>query len=120
MLTLDDALGRLLAQARLTDAETVSLADAAGRVLADPHVVAAVAVPPFDNSAMDGFAVRAADTPGVLRITGEVAAGAGTLPSVEPGAAVRIMTGAPMPPGADSVVPIEDVGEEGDSVGHTN
>jgi molybdopterin molybdotransferase len=89
----------------------VSLADAGGRVLADPKVVAAVDVPAFANSAMDGFAVLASDLPGLVRVTGEVAAGAGELPTVEPGSAVRIMTGAPLPPGADAVVPVEDAVE---------
>jgi molybdopterin molybdotransferase len=65
---------------------------------------------------MDGFAVRAADVPGTLRLSGEVAAGAGELPTVEPGATVRIMTGAPLPPGADSVVPLEDVEEDSGAV----
>jgi len=108
MLTLDDASRRLLERAHPSAAETVALTDAAGRVLADPKVLAAVDVPAFANSAMDGFAVRAADLPGTLRVVGEVAAGAGDLPAVEPGTAVRIMTGAPMPPGANAVVPIED------------
>jgi molybdopterin molybdotransferase len=108
MLTLDEAYRRLLAQAHLAEAETVSLADAVGRVLAEPKVIAAVDVPPFANSAMDGFAVRAVDTPGVLHLAGEVAAGAAELPTVGPGTAVRIMTGAPLPPGADAVVPVED------------
>ena len=76
MLTLDEAYRRLLARAHVADAETVDLGDAVGRVLVEPKVIAAVDVPPFANSAMDGFAVRAADTPGRLRITGEVAAGA--------------------------------------------
>jgi molybdopterin molybdotransferase len=107
MLSLDEALARLLARASLMPAEVVSLAEASGRVLVEPKLTATVDVPPFANSAMDGFALRAADTPGVLRIAGEVSAGAGGLPPVEPGAAVRIMTGAPMPPGADAVVPIE-------------
>jgi molybdopterin molybdotransferase len=111
MLTLDDATRRLLARAHPSPAETVGLADAARRVLADPKVIAAVDVPAFANSAMDGFAVRAADVPGTLRVTGEVAAGAGELPTVEPGTAVRIMTGAPLPPGADAVVPVEDASE---------
>jgi molybdopterin molybdotransferase len=79
-------------------------------------VNAAVDVPPFANSAMDGYAVRAADTPGRLRVIGEVAAGADGLPAVEPGTAVRIMTGAPLPPGADAVVPVEEVEETDDSV----
>ena len=116
MLTLEEAYRRLLAHAHVTGTETISLTDAVGRVLADPKVIAAVDVPPFANSAMDGFAVRAADTPGSLRVIGEIAAGAGELPTVEPGTAVGIMTGAPLPPGADAVVPIEDVTEAGGSV----
>jgi molybdopterin molybdotransferase len=111
MLTLEEAHRRLLAHAHLTDAERVPLAEALGRVLVEPRVVAAVDVPPFANSAMDGFALRAADAPGTLRVVGEVSAGAGELPTVEPGTAVRIMTGAPIPPGADTVVPLEEATE---------
>ena len=111
MLSLEEALARLLAHASRAAVERVSLTDAAGRVLADPRIVAAVDVPPFANSSMDGFALRSADAPGVLRVTGEVAAGVASLPAVEPGTAVRIMTGAPMPPGADAVVPVEDAAE---------
>ena len=111
MLSLEEALARLLAHASPVASEPVALTDAAGRVLADPRIVAAVDVPPFANSSMDGFALRAADAPGVLRVAGEVAAGVETLPIVEPGTAVRIMTGAPLPPGADAVVPVEDVAE---------
>ncbi len=111
MLTLDEAQARLLARARPTGAETVPLADAVGRVLAEPRIRAAIDVPPFTNSAMDGYALRAADAPGELRVIGEVAAGAAEPPQVGEGTAVRIMTGAPVPPGADTVVPIEDVTE---------
>jgi molybdopterin molybdotransferase len=111
MLSLDDALARLLAHAARTGSERVPLTDAAGRVLAEPRIVAAVDVPPFANSSMDGFALRAADAPGTLRVGAEVAAGVATLPAVEPGTAARIMTGAPIPPGADAVVPLEDVTE---------
>jgi molybdopterin molybdotransferase len=111
MLPLEEAQALLLAHARPVGVERVALTDAAGRVLADPRVVAAVDVPPFANASMDGFALRAADVPGVLRVAGEIAAGVETLPSVEAGTAVRIMTGAPLPPGADVVVPIEDVAE---------
>ena len=111
MLTLEEAYRRLMVRARLTQTETVPLTDAFGRVLAEPKVIAAVDVPPFANSAMDGYAVRSADTPGRLRLAGEVVAGAATLPVVEAGTAVRIMTGAPLPPGADAVVPIEDAEE---------
>jgi molybdopterin molybdotransferase len=116
LLSLDEAYRRLLARAHLADAELVPLTEAVGRVLADPKVIAAVDVPPFANSAMDGFALRASDTPGVLRLIGEVAAGARELPAVEAGTAVRIMTGAPLPPGADAVVPIEEATEREDRV----
>ena len=86
MLTLDEAFRRLLARSHLAETEDVPLgADALGRVLAEPKVIAAVDVPAFANSAMDGFAVRATDTPGRLRVLGEIAAGAGDLPSVEAG-----------------------------------
>ncbi len=92
---------------------TVAVADALGLVLAAP-VVAAVDVPAFPNTAMDGFAVRAVDTAGAteagpvsLRIAGTIRAGQAPDPPVGPGEAVRIMTGAPMPPGADAVVMVE-------------
>lgn len=116
MLSLDDALARLLARASPMAGEPVPLGDAAGRVLADPRIVAALDVPGFDNSAMDGYAVRSADTPGTLLLVGEVTAGMASLPVVDAGTAVRIMTGAPMPPGADAVVPIEEAEEDGGSV----
>ena len=116
MLPLEEAQARLHARARLTDAETVSLADAVGRVLVDPRVIAAIDVPAFANSAMDGYAVRAADTPGRLRLIGEVAAGAAALPTIVEGTAARIMTGAPVPPGADAIVPIEQSVESGNEV----
>ncbi|WP_408896864.1 gephyrin-like molybdotransferase Glp [Nocardioides sp. R1-1] len=88
--------------------EVVPLADALGRRLA-ADVVATLSVPPFDHAAMDGFAVRAADLASVpvsLPVSGAVAAG-DTVTPLEPGTAVRIMTGAPVPPGADLVVPFE-------------
>lgn len=91
----------------------LGLTDVLGLVLAE-DLVAQEALPAFDNAAMDGYAVTAsevagasADAPGRLRVIGEVAAGAGELLAVEPGTAVRIMTGAPLPPGADAVVPVE-------------
>jgi molybdopterin molybdotransferase len=96
--------------------EVVSLTDALRRVPALARVASPVDVPPFTNSAMDGFAVRAADLPGTLRLIGEVAAGAGALPEVAPGTAVRISTGAPLPPGADTVVPLERATEAQDAV----
>jgi molybdopterin molybdotransferase len=111
MLPVEDARSRILSHARLCEVERVPLHAAAGRVPALFDVTAAADVPPFANSAMDGFAVRAADAPGELRVIGEVAAGASDLPAVVPGTAVRIATGAPIPPGADAVAILE-VAEE--------
>lgn len=108
MISVDEARQRILAVARRTDGERVPLERAAGRVPLSFEIAAAVDVPPFANSAMDGYALRAADAPGELRIIGEVAAGSGELPEIGPGEAVRIMTGAPLPPGTDAVVPQED------------
>lgn len=114
MLAVDEALARILALITPMGVEAVPLADAAGRVLA-VDAVAARAQPPFDASAMDGYAVRAAEAaPGArLPVTGEAAAGhaAGPLP---PGAVIRISTGAPIPPGADAVLIQEDAVREGD------
>lgn len=120
LLSFEEAHRRLLARAALTDGERVGLPEAVGRVLVEPRVVAAVDVPPFANSAMDGFALRAADAPGDLRLVGEVSAGAADLPAVEAGTAVRIMTGAPIPPGADTVVPLEEATEADDTVSVAN
>src|SRR4051794_33346083 len=89
------------------------LLDTVGLTLAE-DVVAAVSLPGFDNSAMDGYAVRAADVataradrPVVLPVVGEIGAGRATLTELPPGAAAKIMTGAPVPAGADAVVPYE-------------
>src|ERR1700735_1182544 len=91
----------------------VTLADAHGCGLVE-DVHSTFPLPPFDNSAMDGYAVRAADVatasptqPAVLPVVGDIAARTTTAYSVQPGLCVRIMTGAPMPPGADAVVPLE-------------
>ncbi len=108
MLSVEEARERILSNVRLTGAEEVGLLEAAGRVPAVAKVTAAVDVPPFANSSMDGFALRAVDVPGDLPLAGEVAAGAGSLPTVLPGTAVRIMTGAPLPPGTDTVIPLEE------------
>lgn len=116
MLSLDEAQDRLLALARPTGAEEVPLADALRRVLVEPKVVAGVDVPPFANSAMDGYAIRAADAPGPLSVVGESSAGSSSVPPVAAGTAVAIATGAPLPDGADTVVPIEDVEERGGTV----
>ena len=108
MLSVEEARERILAGVGPTEPETVTLFDAAGRVPVAWSVIAAVDVPPFANSSMDGFALRSADAPGELPVAGEVAAGAVTLSAVQPGTAVRIMTGAPIPPGADTVIPVEE------------
>lgn len=111
MLSVEQARERLLGMTPVPRVETVQLADALGRALDVAVIQAPIDVPPFTNAAMDGFAVRAADLPGRLRVTGEVAAGASEWPSVQPGAAIRISTGAPLPPGADTVVPLERASE---------
>lgn len=114
MITVEQHLAHVLGALAPLPARTVPLADAYGCVLAE-DVVARLAVPPFDNSAMDGYAVRSDDVaaasaehPVQLRVVGDVPAGSTARPVVEPGTAVRIMTGAPVPPGADAVVPVED------------
>jgi molybdopterin molybdotransferase len=113
MLTVEEARERMLAGLAPTSTERLPLDRCHGRVPASFAVQAAIDVPPFANSAMDGFAVRSGDLPGDLRVIGEVAAGAMVLPQVEAGTAVRIMTGAPMPPGADTVVPVELASDNG-------
>ncbi|WP_295012971.1 gephyrin-like molybdotransferase Glp [uncultured Microbacterium sp.] len=112
--TVEEQVARVLAAVRPRDPETVPLADAAGRVLA-ADARARNAVPVFDNSAMDGFAVRYADvataTPGApvtLRVAGDLPAGSPADPPLDPGTAIRIMTGAAIPTQADAVVPFED------------
>jgi molybdopterin molybdotransferase len=107
-LTLEEAHERVLKAARPLPAETVPISVASGRVCAD-DVRARVDLPPFASSAMDGFAVRAADLPGTLRIVGESAAGQPFDAQLERGCAVAISTGAVVPDGADAVVPIENV-----------
>jgi molybdopterin molybdotransferase len=111
VLSVGEARERLLGMAPEPRVETVQLADALDRALDVAVIRAPIDVPPFSNAAMDGFAVRAADLPGRLPVTGEVVAGAREWPSVQPGAAIRISTGAPLPPGADTVVPLERAAE---------
>ena len=111
MLTGDEALARLLDGVRLTDGERVSLADGLGRVPVAGDVTAGIDVPPFANSAMDGFAMRFADGNAPRRVVGESRAGGPFAPAVAAGTAVRIMTGAPLPDGADTIVPVEEATE---------
>ncbi|WP_406394476.1 gephyrin-like molybdotransferase Glp [Streptomyces sp. NBC_00887] len=114
--SVDEHLDDILAAVRPLEPIELQLADAQGCVLVE-DVMVEVALPPFDNSSMDGYAVRVSDVegaseefPAVLTVIGDVAAGDGGLAdgrSVAPGEAARIMTGAPLPAGADAVVPVE-------------
>jgi molybdopterin molybdotransferase len=109
VISLDEAHQYVLDRVARLPVVTLPVADAAGLVLA-VDAMAAEQVPPFDNTAMDGFAVQAADTVGAplaLQMIGTVAAGAAFDGELGPGQAVRIMTGAPMPLGADAVVMVE-------------
>ena len=115
LLSVTDARARMLALARPLHAELVPLQAALGRVLADA-VVAMRDQPPFNVSAMDGYAIRSSDAPGRLKLCGESAAGHGFEGQVETGMAVRISTGAALPDGADTVVIQEDVRRDGDMV----
>jgi molybdopterin molybdotransferase len=114
LIGVDEALAEILSHVRPLDAERVPVLDALGRVLAE-EIVSDIDIPPFDNSAMDGYSVRAADVAGAspdapvrLAVTGSVAAGYVSSERLAPGTAIRIMTGAPLPQGADAVVPFED------------
>ncbi len=121
--TVEDQLARVLAAVRPLPAETLPVLAAGARTTAAP-VVAAADIPPFDNSAMDGFAVREADARGAdsahpvtLRVVADLPAGVDDDPPLGPGEAARIMTGSPVPSAADAVVPFEDsVGGLGDSL----
>src|SRR5205809_5716431 len=109
MLPIADAIGIILDNTTPLDVESVPLAQVLGRILAE-DIVADTDLPPFDRSQMDGYAVRAADTatvPAKLKIAGESAAGRGWHNELKRREAVRIMTGAPVPAGADSVQQIE-------------
>ena len=117
MLSVEDALERILAHFHVLESEERPLLDALGQVLAE-DATARHDIPPLDNSAMDGYAVQAASVEGAsqsspvnLKVVGAVAAGQLPSDTVEPGTTVRIMTGAPIPHGADSVVPFEETDE---------
>src|SRR5256885_5643839 len=117
-LSVDEALHRILARVHQLPAVERALLDTLGTTLAE-NIVADRDVPPFRNSAMDGYAVRGADVataPVRLRVTGEIAAGAMPDGRVGQGEAMRIMTGAPMPDGADTVVRVEDTDNRTDTV----
>ena len=119
-LSLEEAMRRVLAGAKPLGAEMVSLGGSLGRALAQ-GAIATATLPPWDNSAMDGYAVRHQDLSGgspsspiLLRVVGEVRAGDSSGQALEKGEAIRIMTGAPVPPGADAIVRVEDTDAEAD------
>jgi molybdopterin molybdotransferase len=120
VLDVEEAQAHILSTVRVLESERVHLLQATGRVLAE-QVVSDRDIPPLTNSAMDGYAVRGADVTGDrppirLRVVGEVAAGYVSEIAVEAGQAMRIMTGAPVPKGADTVVRFEDTRLAGDIV----
>jgi molybdopterin molybdotransferase len=108
--TISETLERIAASVRRVEEEQVTVAAARGRILSRA-AVAAVDLPPFASSAMDGYAVRASDTPGVLPVVGRVGAGSPSTARLAPGEAMAIATGAVVPDGADTVVPIEIAAE---------
>ena len=117
MLSVEEALERILGFFSALDVERKPILDALGQVLAE-DAVSLYDIPPLDNSAMDGYAVQSEsvagafeDSPAMLEVVGYVAAGQLPREEVGPGTAVRIMTGAPIPKGADAVVPFEDTDE---------
>jgi molybdopterin molybdotransferase len=122
MLSVEKAAELLLSYFRILEPETVPVLQSLGRVLAE-DVHADHDIPPHANTAMDGYALLAADTTGAsaeapkrLRIIGDLAAGYVSQTEVKHGTAIRIMTGAPIPPGADAVIPFEETQRDGDWV----
>ncbi len=117
MISVEEALERILGYVDVLGPEEKPILEALGQVL-DEDVTSSFDIPPLDNTAMDGYAVRAGDTRGAspeapveLQVGGEVAAGYVFEGEVTPGTAVRIMTGAPVPAGADTIVPFEETDE---------
>src|SRR4051812_20641395 len=115
LLSVDEARRLILERVTPLPSEAVPLAEAAGRVLAEA-ARATVDLPPFPSSAMDGFALRTADAPGRLAVVARIAAGHPAPRSLAPGEAMAIATGGVVPEGADAVVPIEVVTDEGEAV----
>ena len=122
LLSVDEARERILVRFRRLESERVRINDALGRVLAE-QIAASQDLPPFANSSMDGFALQSSSTlnatlehPAVLPVTELVRAGSVAQHSVGTDSCVRIMTGAPLPAGADAVIPFEDVEDRGDSI----
>jgi molybdopterin molybdotransferase len=118
LISVAEAIAILDAAAVRTRIERVPLAEALGRRLAE-DLLTDRDYPPFDKSVMDGYAVRGGDLqalPAELRVVGEIAAGQAPGASLSPGQAIAIMTGAPLPPGADGVVPVEEVVVKGECI----
>jgi molybdopterin molybdotransferase len=122
MISVEEALEKVLSYAQPLGSEKVSILEALGRVMAE-DIYANRDIPPFDNSGMDGYAVRAGDIqnaspnhPAQLEVIEDLPAGFIPKKRVEKGKAIRIMTGAPIPEGADTVVPVEGSNKEGDFV----
>ena len=118
MISVEEALEKILQEVDILEEESVPILDSLGQVLAE-DIKSDINVPPLDNSAMDGYAVRSQDTGGAsqesprfLRVIDTVMAGSISKRQVVPGTAIRIMTGAPVPRGADSVVQFENTDEE--------
>jgi molybdopterin molybdotransferase len=115
LIDADEAAALVLERTPVLGVERVALAGCVGRVLAE-DVVSDAPLPPFPSSAVDGYAVRAADAGKTLRVVGESAAGRPLDVAVEPGAAARVLTGGIVPDGADCVVMVEDVRVDGERV----
>ncbi|MFQ5934484.1 MAG: molybdopterin molybdenumtransferase MoeA, partial [Dehalococcoidia bacterium] len=117
-LTVEEALEKILGYISVLEPEEVPILEGLGRVLAE-DVTSSISIPPLDNTAMDGYAVRWEDirgatkkTPATLEVIEELPAGRIAQKKVAQGTAIRIMTGAPLPQGADTIAPFEDTDEE--------
>lgn len=115
MQSVEEAAKTVAQRIQRLPMERIPLSEARGRILAE-NIVATRFLPPFDNSAMDGFAVRSSELPATLPIVAKVAAGQVLTDAIPPRVAIRIMTGAPIPQGLDTVVIQEDVKVEGSQV----
>ena len=124
MVSVEEALQKILSRIEVLEPERKPILDCSRQVLAE-DIRSTIDIPPLDNSAMDGYAVKAEDThgaseasPKILSVTGKVAAGSMPKGEVKRGSAIRIMTGAPLPQGADAVVPFEDTDEVARKASH--
>jgi len=122
MLEVEEAVARFLSHFKPLEAEQMPILEALNRVLTE-DVIAEMDIPPLANTAMDGYAVRCEDTGGAqpnaprrLRVVADLAAGYVLDQRLQPGTAVRIMTGAPVPPGAKAVIPFEEIERDGDEI----